>query len=232
MAGIHGAPRAPRALSWVDLRTAFDVQLQVGDPEVDLICHRITVMCRTGNYYFCVELPEDVPVWMESIRRVIQDSHWYAINCKDTEIHRRKRWAAALGVVDALWIRGAPLGERALAILFHTYDIDYDTYLRVGELMVLIRELQAAIVHCQGHAEGRDRDAAVLLAGSRMSEDEVFDRAMFLRQRLCHGRDGLVRKDDFIRGAAAGLMEAVGGMALIGDLGGPAESGLSSWLPF
>lgn len=232
--GINGAPGAPRALSWVDLRSAFDVNLEVGD-NAELVSHRITVMMRTGNYYFCVEQPDDVPVWLDCLRRVIQDAHWLSINAKDTEIHRRKRWPAAVGIADALWMRGAPVGERALAILFHAYDMDYDCFLRVGELMVLIRELQAAIVHCEGHVEGRERDTAVMHARSRMSEDEVFDRAMVLRKQLSPYRDGLVRKDDFIRSAAAALDQAVGGSMLLSDLGGhvgEVASGFASWLPF
>jgi len=227
--GIHGAHRAPRAMAFIDLRRAFDLHLEVGDPDMELANHRITVMLRGGNYYFCVEIPDDVQVWFEAIRGVIQDAHWQAICLRDTQIHQNKRWPAAIGIADALFMRGGPVGERAMAILFHAYDIDYDGVLRAGELMVLIRELQAAIVYCEGSAEGRERDTAVMQAVSRMPEDELFGRAIYLRKYLCLHNDGMVRKDDFIRLGARYLGEAVGAGGLMADLGGPVPESAFDW---
>jgi len=194
-------------MMWLDLRKAFDVHLEVGDPAFHLAAHRFTIMMHSGNYYFCVEMPDDVPVWFDSIRRLIQDASWQSVCAKDTEAHQRKRWIAACGIADSLFIRNAPVGERAMAILFHAYDIDYDCYLRVGEIMVLIRELMAALIHDEHHAEARDRNGAVASAASRLPEDELFDRAMQFRRQCCPYHDGKVRKDEFIRLGPAALAQ-------------------------
>eukprot|EP00443_Scrippsiella_acuminata_P119642 CAMPEP_0115588210 /NCGR_PEP_ID=MMETSP0272-20121206/8598_1 /TAXON_ID=71861 /ORGANISM="Scrippsiella trochoidea, Strain CCMP3099" /LENGTH=391 /DNA_ID=CAMNT_0003023301 /DNA_START=28 /DNA_END=1200 /DNA_ORIENTATION=- len=217
--GIHGGRRAPRAMAWLDMRKAFDVHVEVGDRSFHLAAHRFTIMMHTGNYYFCVELPEDVPVWLNAIRRLIQDASWQSICAKDTEAHQRKRWIAACGVADTLFVHNAPIGERAMAILFHAYDIDFDCYLRVGEIMVLIQELIAALIHDEGHAEGRERGTAIASAASRVSEDELFDRAMVFRRQCCPYHDGKVRKDEFVRLGPAALSQAVGASSLIADLG-------------
>merc|ERR1719253_351717 len=123
--GIHGGRRAPRCSAWYDLRRAFDVHMEVGDPAQQIMANRITVMTYSGNFYFCVELPEDRQVWYEALRRVIQDASLDRARAKDTELHKRKRWVAACGIAGAL-ARGSSIGERAMAILFHAYDMDYD----------------------------------------------------------------------------------------------------------
>lgn len=216
--GIQGHRRAPRALAWFDLRTAYDVCLDVGDPGSHVAPHRITVTMKTGNYYFCVEMPEDVPVWYEAIWRLIQDARLRDVRAKDTELHQRKRWPAACGIVEAL-LRGGPIGDRAMAVLFHAYDMNYDCYLQVGELMVLLQELAAALLHASGHGEGVERNTAVFSTTHRVPEDDLFDKAMQLRRRLCSHGDGKVRKDDFVRCGPVALSEALAGLGLMADLG-------------
>mmetsp|Transcript_76101 Transcript_76101/g.219813 ORF Transcript_76101/g.219813 Transcript_76101/m.219813 type:complete len:416 (-) Transcript_76101:79-1326(-) len=230
--GIHGHRRAPRAVAWFDLRNAFDVHVESGDPTSHLAANRVTVMMRTGSFYFCVELPEDVPIWYEGIRRVIQDYDWQRIRLRDTDLHRRKRWPAARGIVDALFVRGSPVAERAMAILFHAYDIDYDCCMRVGEFMVLLQELIAALVHRAGLAEAADRDEAVASAASRVSEDELFDRAMVVRRRLCREDDGKVRKDEFVLQGVAAIIEALASLGFVADAAGGDGSGGGSTFGF
>jgi len=209
-AGIHGYRRAPRAAAWFDLRSAYDVHLEVGDTRSHIAANRLTVMMATGNYYFCVELPEDVTIWYEAIRRVIQDHSWQRACAHDDETRRRRRWAAACGLAEALCIRNDAVGERAMAIVFHAYDIDFDCVLRVGELMMLILEFAAALVYFEGHASGGDRDLAVAEAVLRIPLDDLFDRAMRMRRQLRPAHEGRVRKDEFILYGASALLQALG----------------------
>merc|ERR1719401_233332 len=102
--------------------------------------------------------------------------------------------------------------------------------------MVLLQELIAALVHDEGRAEGADRNLAVFSASHRVSEDELFDRAVRLRRRLCPYCDGKVRKDDFIMNGAPAISEALSGLGLVASLGRDSvtESGSSytGFLPF
>eukprot|EP00429_Kryptoperidinium_foliaceum_P020132 CAMPEP_0176028200 /NCGR_PEP_ID=MMETSP0120_2-20121206/13838_1 /TAXON_ID=160619 /ORGANISM="Kryptoperidinium foliaceum, Strain CCMP 1326" /LENGTH=351 /DNA_ID=CAMNT_0017361409 /DNA_START=165 /DNA_END=1220 /DNA_ORIENTATION=- len=209
-AGIHGYRRAPRAMAWFDLRSAFDVIVESGDPRSHVAPYRITIRMKTGNYYFCLEVAEDVPMWCEAIRRVIQDYSWQQVLARDTPLRTSRRWPAACGIAEAICVRNAPIGERAMAILFHAYDIDFDCALRVGELMLLIQELLAATMCLDGHAEHADRALAVASASLRLPEDDLFDRAMLFRNHLCPERDGKVRKDEFILHGASALMQVLG----------------------
>eukprot|EP00405_Crypthecodinium_cohnii_P020370 CAMPEP_0206475454 /NCGR_PEP_ID=MMETSP0324_2-20121206/34090_1 /ASSEMBLY_ACC=CAM_ASM_000836 /TAXON_ID=2866 /ORGANISM="Crypthecodinium cohnii, Strain Seligo" /LENGTH=385 /DNA_ID=CAMNT_0053950817 /DNA_START=150 /DNA_END=1310 /DNA_ORIENTATION=+ len=208
--GIQGGPKAPRAVSWIDLRTAYDVRVEEGNAQAEVAPYRIAILMAQGNFYFRLELAEDLPVWHDAIRRVIQDANWQSINARDTAIQQRKRWPAAIGVADALFVQQAGLGERAMAILFHVYDIDGACSLCVGELMVLLREIHAGLLHCEGTAEGRERDTAVLAAAMRVGEDDLFERAIVMRRRCCPQGGAKVLKDDFIRLGPAALAEALG----------------------
>jgi len=207
-AGIYGARRAPRPIAWWDLRKAWDVQVEVGDPETDVVAHRIVINTHQGNLYFLVELPDTVPTWYYGIRSIIKDNASSQVKTRDSPLHQRKRWPAACGVAQAL-MSGQGVGERALAITFHVFDIDYDCHLQVGELMLLIRELAAGVLFAEGRAEGQDRETAIFSASARMGEDELFERAMRFRKVCDTVGDGKVRKDGFVRCGVAAMLEAV-----------------------
>lgn len=207
-AGIYGARRAPRPLCWWDMRKAWDVQLEVGDLQADIIPYRVVVSTHSGNLYFLVELPETVPSWYYGIRGIIKDQALSAVKSRDNPQHQRKRWPAACGLAQAL-MNGQGVGERAMAIAFHLFDIDYDCHLQVGELMLLIRELAAGALYAEGRAEGQDRETAIFSATTRMNEEELFERALRFRRTCDSVGDGKVRKDDFILKGLGAMLEAV-----------------------
>lgn len=217
-AGVHGGYHVPRPITWFDLRRAYDVHLERGDSYAHLMPNRITLQTHTGSYYFCVEHPDDAALWFEALWRTVQDAQWQRVLARDNVAHQRKRWPAACGVANALFMQRVPVGPRAMAILFHAYNVDCDCKLSAGELMLLLQELVAALVHDEGHAEGGDRNAAVASAQSRVHEDELFDRAMQVRKRITPS--GEVRKDEFILCGAAALAEAIYDTGLVADLGG------------
>lgn len=206
--GIYGARRAPRALAWWDLRKAWDVQVDVGDPEADAMPYRVVIMTSQGNLYFLVELPDTVPVWYHSIRSLIKENALHDIQARDSIEHQRKRWPAACGLGRAM-LGGQGVGERGLAIAFHAFDIDLNCFLQVGEIMLLIRELSAGILAAEGRAEGQDRETALYCARTRMPEDELFERAMRFRRRCDTVGDGKIRKEDFVRSGLGAMLEAV-----------------------
>jgi hypothetical protein len=208
-AGIYGARRAPRALAWFDLRRAWSVNVDVGKHQEDLVPYRITLNMDSGNYYFCVDAPEDVEAWYTAFRCLLQDAAWNRVRSIDTKAHQMKRWPAACGIAGVL-LDGGPLGARALAVLFHAYDMDYDCVLRLGEIMVLIQELVAGAICAEGRAEGEDRNSAVYSARFRLPEEDVFNRAMVFRRRCDQHGDGKVRKDDFILCGQEAICEALG----------------------
>eukprot|EP00933_Yihiella_yeosuensis_P049549 TRINITY_DN4657_c0_g1_i1.p1 TRINITY_DN4657_c0_g1~~TRINITY_DN4657_c0_g1_i1.p1 ORF type:complete len:418 (+),score=68.04 TRINITY_DN4657_c0_g1_i1:44-1297(+) len=206
--GIYGARRAPRPVAWWDLRRAFDIAVEAGDQDYDLAATRITIMMQTGNVYFCLENPEDVPVWYNAIRGVIQDAAWARCSTIDTTIMQRKRWPAAVGTAEAV-AQGCPVGPRALAILFYCYDLDLDGSLKLGELMVLVQELKAALIHLSGSAEGDGRDNAVQSSRSRYSLDELFEQALRFRRRCDADGDGKVRREEFIFQGQEAILDAL-----------------------
>lgn len=205
---MAGEPRAPRPIAWWDLRQAWDVQVELFDFNKDICPHRICVMMNRGCLYFRVELPEDVPIWFSNIKRLIQESSLHQVRSRDSDTHQRKRWPAACGLGQAL-ASGWPIGERALAIAFHCYDLDYDGGLRNGEIMLLITELVAGMIHADGRAEGEDRETAMQSAQSRIDEDDLFDRALRFRRRCQVGYTGAVKKDDFILYGHQAMLEAL-----------------------
>jgi len=215
--GIFGARRAPRPLAWWDLRQAWDVRVDVREAswEDESGANKVTVMTAKGNIYFCVDLQEDLPIWHFAIRGLIKDNYIHAIRVRDTPLQQRKRWPAAVGLAEALSC-GSPIGERALCITFHLYDLDCDLFLQAGELMLLIQELAAGSLASEGRAEGQDRATALNSVHSRLSEDDLFERGMLLRRRLDTVGDGRVRKEDFVQTGPAALLEALG-------LGGPPD---------
>jgi len=142
--GIYGARRAPRPIAWWDLRKAYDVVVELGDPDFDVAAAKFTVNMFGGNLEFCIEVEEDIPVWYNAIRSVIQDAAWHHSQQGETPARTRKRWPAAVGVAQAI-AESRPLGERALAILFHLYDADMDCSMKLGEIMLLILEIYAAL---------------------------------------------------------------------------------------
>jgi len=216
-AGFHGGRYAPRPLAWFDLRRAYDVHLEKGDVYGYLLPFRITVMTATGSYYFCVEAAQDVNYWVEALWRTIQDASWQKIMARDTIPHQQRRWPAVCGIANALFRQHIPVGERAMAILFHAYNIDCSNRLGAGEVMLLLQELIAGLIHVEGHAEAQDRNMAVLSAASRVTEDELFDLAMKVRRRMCSR--GEISKDEFIIRGAAALAEAISATGLALDLG-------------
>lgn len=219
--GKTGRRGAPRACSWFDLRKAHNVYVEYGDEDSDVVPHTITVMMNGGNYYFSVEFHEDVAVWFTAIKSVIQDASIAAVRKVDAPLSQKKRWIAACGCMRVL-ASGGPLGERALAVLFHAFDVDYNCQLRLGEIIVLIQEMIAARMAIESRAEGQDRDVAIECSRGRCSEDELFDRAMVFRGRLDTDGNGVVTKDEFLLRGLDALCEALnisGGPAQVADEG-------------
>lgn len=206
--GKTGRRGAPRACSWLDLRRAHNVYVEYGDEASDVVPHTITIMMNDGNYYFSVEFPEDVAVWFTAIKSLIQDASIAAVRKVDAPLSQKKRWIAACGCMRVL-ANGGPLGERALAVLFHAFDVDYNCQLRLGEIIVLIQEMMAARMAIGDRAEGTDRDVAIECSRGRCSEDELFERAMAFRARLDADGNGVVTKDEFLLYGLDALCEAL-----------------------
>jgi len=188
----------PRPLAWWDMRRAFDVVVDVGNINLDDFPHRLTINMTAGNVYFRIEYPEDVATWYYAIRRIIHDASKQRIDARDTPHHQEKRWPAAVGLARAI-SHGQPIGSRAMAITFHAYDIDYDCCIQVGEIMVLITELQAAKLFLEGRAEAKTREAAIYSVRSRITEEDIFEAAMHFRYTADPDGNGKVCKDEFIR---------------------------------
>jgi len=207
--GVRGPHRGgSRPISWWDLRKAYDVMVDISDIELDNCPHRIAVLTRGGNIFFRVEFSEDVPLWYFAIRRIIQDSYTNKAESHDTRHKELKRWPAAVGVCRAL-IHGEVIGSRAMAVLFHAYDIDYNCGLELGELMLLIKELYAAQLHLSGRAEADSRDGAIFSAQSRLDKEEQFERAVQFRRVCDKDGNGTVEKDEFIRWGQVCMVQAV-----------------------
>eukprot|EP00928_Gymnodinium_smaydae_P081092 TRINITY_DN6466_c0_g1_i1.p1 TRINITY_DN6466_c0_g1~~TRINITY_DN6466_c0_g1_i1.p1 ORF type:complete len:382 (-),score=68.31 TRINITY_DN6466_c0_g1_i1:63-1208(-) len=207
-AGMSGLRNAPRPFAWWDLRNAFDVDVDFLDWSAEVCPHRMRVLMKQGLLYFRIEHPEDVPLWYRAIKRLIQEATINNVRLRDRGLHQQKRWPAAVGLATAM-LNSSPIGERALAITFHCYDIDYDCQLGAGEVMVLIQELVAGIIHAEQRSEGQDRDSAVISAASRVSEDELFERAQRFLRRCSDVATGSIRKDAFIRRGHAAMLEAL-----------------------
>lgn len=207
VAQMRGRERTPGPLTWYDLRQAQDVTVDFQDVHSFEFPNRIRVMTLKGNLYFRVEMPEDVPEWVCAIRRLIEEAAWNHVKEKDTPLHREKRWPAAKGLAANL-LSGSPIGERALAIAYHLYDVDFDSHWRLGEIMLFILELHAGMLNVAGRAEGRDRHTAVVSAEVRLPRGELFVRALLFRRRCCpvHGKS--VRKDGFINNGYDAILEA------------------------
>lgn len=203
-----GAYSKPRPIVWWDLRQAHDVDVEIVDVDNDICPNRIRVLMSRGALFFRVELPENVPVWYMAIKNIIMESSLAHVKACDSEVKQSKRWPAACGLAQAM-ASGWPIGERAMAIAFHVYDIDYDCALRLGEIVILLREIVAGMLHAEGRAEGADRDVAVASASSRIPEAELCDRALSLRRRLDPRGDGCVRKDEFVLLGHEAIMEAL-----------------------
>lgn len=209
--GIHGAHRAPRPMAWWDLRKAYDIR--VDTLLMTEVQHRLAVLTNSGSrmsgaIYFCVPDPEDVHVWHDALQSLIMEACWSNVNLRDTPAHQKKRWPAACGIAQAL-ATGREVGDLALSILFHCFDLDFDCLLKTGELMVLVRELSAAVQFNSGRAEAGDRDLAVLAAASRMTLEELFERAQEMRRKCDTRGDGRVRKDEFVQLGRAAIKGAV-----------------------
>jgi hypothetical protein len=218
--GVNGARNAPRPLGWWDLRKAFDVHVEQGTDvkwrpwmrdEVERCPHRLAVLTNEGVVYFRVAFTEDVYIWYNGIRGLIRDYHYNFIKFRDTKHHQQKRWPCAIGLAEHLQ-RGLPIGERAMASAFHCYDLDYNCILGIGEIMVMIQEIEAGIRHNSGLAEARGRDEAVE-SGISMFEgglNEVFEMAMKFRNACDKDGNGQVRVDEFMAYGQALLCDAMG----------------------
>ncbi|CAE6961830.1 unnamed protein product [Symbiodinium natans] len=207
-AGIFGARRAPRPIAWWDLRKAYDVVVQLGDPSFDMAAAQFTILMHGGNLGFAVEGDEDVPVWYNAVRSVIRDCAWHEATRSDTPERRRRRWAAAKGVASAL-LDDRNLASRAMAILFHCYDTDMDCNIRLGEAMLLIVELYAGLLHAGGTAEGSTMEVAMQSAQSRLPPDVRFEKALRFRRRCDQSNDGNISKDEFVQFGQFALLEAL-----------------------
>lgn len=205
--GKTGARGAPRALAWFDMRKAFDVAVQEGDHEVDHCPHRIAVQMSNGVVFFRVPYAgQDVEFWYFGIRGVIRDFNFQWINARDTPHHQEKRWPCAVGLARQVK-HGEPIGERAMAVTFHCYDLDYDCQMRIGEIMMLVLEVCAGICHLTGFQECKSRDGAIAYALSMFSAsqgqaeaiNELFERAMIFRNNVDRNGNGVISKDEFMR---------------------------------
>lgn len=226
--GKFGQRGAPRAIAWFDMKKAFDVALQSGDHEADHCPHRIAVQMSTGVVFFRVpHSGQDVEFWYYGLRGVIRDFNWAWIKSRDTPHHQEKRWHAAIGAAKQVETC-RPIGERAMAILFHCYDLDYDCFMRVGEIMMFILEVEAAIYHLTGMAECKERDGAIEYAMCTFSEkkapsmnterahnsadavDNIFERAMIFRTNCDKDGNGKISKDEFMARGHEQLCLALG----------------------
>jgi hypothetical protein len=206
MLGKYNTRGAPRALAWFDMKKAFDIAVQKGDAELDHCPHRIAVQVSSGVVFFRVPEGEDVELWYYGIRGCIRDFNYAWINSRDTVHHQEKRWPCAIGLARQLR-SGSPVGDRAMAIAFHCYDIDYDCKMRIGEIMILILEVKSAMWFLTGMQECSERDLAVEYAMCNLSpinskEDglnQIFERAMTFRNNCDANGNGDVAKDEFMR---------------------------------
>lgn len=205
--GKYGQRGCPRAIAWFDMKKAYDVAVQSGDHEIDHCPHRIAVKMSNGIVFFRVPYAgRDVEYWYHGLRGVIRDFNWAWINARDTPHHQEKRWIAAIGVAKQVETC-RPIGERAMAVLFHCYDIDYDCYMRIGEIMVFILEIEAAIYHLTGMAECKERAGAVEYAMCAFSDyndksealNNIFERALEFRHNCDKDSNGKVSKDEFMQ---------------------------------
>lgn len=209
--GQYGGRNAPRPLGWWDMRKAHDVAVEMGTDELDKCPHKIAVLTGEGVVYFRVPYEEDVHIWFNGLRGLIRDYNYNFIKSRDTKHHQQKRWPCAIGVAECLQ-RGLPIGERAMASAFHCYDIDYNCVLGVGELMILIEEIEAGIRHNQGFAEAKDRDSALESADSKFEGGltDIFNRAMTFRNSCDRDGNGQVRKDEFMLNGQSLMAQALG----------------------
>lgn len=223
--GQYGGRQAPRPLGWWDMRQAHDIAVQTGNKEEDKCPHRIAVLTNSGVVYFRVPYAEDVHIWYNGIRGLIRDYQYAFIKSRDTKHHQEKRWPCAIGLANCLE-RGLPIGERAMAIAFHCYDMDYNCILGVGEIMIMIEEIEAGIRHNEGRAEAKDRQSAMESALSEFTGglDDVFERAMTFRNACDKDGNGKVRKDEFIINGQRLMAEAMGFGQSGGHLGNPGDA--------
>jgi len=184
------------------------VVVQPGDKNFDVASAQFTILMDGGNLSFGVEGDDDVPVWYNAVQNVIRDAAWHRATISDSVVRRRKRWAAACGVASAL-LDGRPLASRAMAIVFHCYDTDMDCVLRLGEAMLLLLEVYAALLHAGGAAEGSTMDVAISSANSRFPRDVQFQKALLFRRRCDESNDGKIGKDEFVNFGQAALLEAL-----------------------
>lgn len=197
--GVYGARRAPRPIGCWDLRTAFDIRLDTGDPRQFMVANRICVLMTKGTYFFCCQQPEDVPMWMRALRKVLETGSFSRALQMNTGYLQEKRWPAVVGVAQSL-LQGLYVGNLAMAVLFHSFDMDYDCKLRLGELMFLVMELLGAVYYHTSHgaAEGTTRDGAVMAAVAPLPDGDIFEHALTFRRACDRKRQGYVDKDEFI----------------------------------
>mmetsp|Transcript_80772 Transcript_80772/g.127589 ORF Transcript_80772/g.127589 Transcript_80772/m.127589 type:complete len:380 (+) Transcript_80772:108-1247(+) len=206
--GIFGARRAPRALAWWDLRKAYDVVVQRGDDNFDIAAGQFTILMYGGNLSFSVEGDQDIPIWYNAVRGVIRDAAWHQATKAEQPEQQRKRWHAAMGLARAL-LNGRPIGTRALAVTFHLYDTDKDCVFRLGEIMLLIKEVYAAMIQDTGLAEGATMDLALQSASSRIPTEFLFEKALIFRRQCDQSNDGRISKGEFAAFGHQALLEAV-----------------------
>jgi len=207
--GIYGARNAPRALAWWDLRKAHNVGVESGEAEFDLAPHRLCVSTGEGLVFFRIMYADEVHIWYNAIRTLIKEYAIGSIRVRDSKHHQEKRWPCACGMARAIQ-QGWRMGERAMAIAFHAYDIDFNCKMMTGEIMILIEEVEAGLRHIEGYAEAKTRDEAMESSSSIISEDELFSRAMVFRDKCDMDGNGEIRKDEFIRLGQQCLTEGLG----------------------
>ncbi|CAJ1417724.1 unnamed protein product [Effrenium voratum] len=205
--GIFGARRAPRPLAWWDLRKAYDVVVQPGDRNFDIAAGQFTVLMYGGNLSFAVESQQDMHIWYNAVRGVIRDAAWHQATRADRPELKRKRWHCAVGLASAL-LADRPVGSRALAVAFHCFDTDMDCILRLGEVMLMILDLTAALLNAAGLAEGATMDLAMASAASRLPRDLLFEKALAFRRRCDQSNDGRIGKDEFVAHGHEALLDA------------------------
>ncbi|CAL1165450.1 unnamed protein product [Cladocopium goreaui] len=113
-----------------------------------------------------------------------------------------------MGLARAL-LNGRPIGTRALAVTFHLYDTDKDCVFRLGEIMLLIKEVYAAMIQDTGLAEGATMDLALQSASSRIPTELLFEKALIFRRQCDQSNDGRISKGEFAAFGHQALLEAV-----------------------
>lgn len=199
----HSGGQGPEADHIRNLQAHKEIAIEEGDVRQEQMLDDQLLQLRI----------KDVLIWYNGIRGLIREYNYQFIQSRDNPDFQRKRWPGAIGIAKCL-LKGNPasMGEMAMALVFQAYDIDYNCILGVGEIMIMIQEVEAAIRHIQGYKEAQDRQCAMESSSSKFDGglNEIFEKAMTFRNSCDRNGNGEVRKDEFIINGQALLAQALG----------------------